>query len=454
MHHWAFDSVFYHIYPLGMCGAPAKNNFSASPVARLEKIYGWLDHLQELGINAVYLGPLFESSRHGYDTVDYFQVDRRLGTNDTLAQLVSAFHQRGMRVILDGVLNHVGRDFWAFRDVLKHKQESSYHVWFQDLFFDGQSPYGDPFIYKGWNGHYDLVTLNNHNLQVRDHLFQAVQMWVHEFEIDGLRLDAADCLNFDFLSELAGYCRRLNPDFWLLGEVVQGDYRRWANPQILDAVTNYECYKGLYSSLNDQNYYEIAYSLNRQFGEFGIYNNLPLYNFADNHDVNRIISNLQNPAHLYPLYCLLFTMPGVPSIYYGSEWGIAGKKRNGSDYALRPSLDLAQVSRESNHPDLVKTIARLAHIRRNSPALCTGDYHQILVNHQQFVFSRQNSQDWVIVAINASNREEPIELRIQARDGAQLIDLLNKGDHFEVKNGKVLLKPVWPNWARILSIRQ
>ena len=258
-----------------------------------------------------------------------------------------------MRLILDGVFNHVGRDFWAFRDLQHNRQSSPYRDWFAGLRFDARSPYGDPFSYEPWNGHYDLVRLNLANPAVREHLFEAIRSWVRDFDIDGLRLDVADCLDLDFLGALHAFCTTLKPDFWLMGEVVHGDYRRWVNPRTLDSVTNYEAYKGLYSSLSEQNYFEIAYALNRQFGPGGLYTGLPLYNFADNHDVDRVASKLLDSAHLYPLYLLLFTMPGVPSIYYGSEWGLKGQRTPHSDSALRPCLDLAGMQRTTPHPNLL-----------------------------------------------------------------------------------------------------
>ena len=298
---------------------------------RLDKLYGWLDHLQGLGVNALYLGPLFESASHGYDTTDYFRVDRRLGDNAVLAGLSGELHRRGMRLILDGVFHHVGREFWGFRDLREHGEGSPYRDWFAGVSFDGPGPRGDGFRYEGWEGNLDLVRLELRNPRVREHLFQAVQGWVEQFAIDGLRLDVAYLLDPEFLGELGRLCRSLKPDFWLLGEVIHGDYRRWAAPGLLDSTTNYECYKGLYSSHNDHNYFEIAYALNRQFGEGGIYRDLPLYGFADNHDVDRVASRLEEPGHLFPLYCLLFTMPGVPSIYYGSEWGIEGRRTDRDD---------------------------------------------------------------------------------------------------------------------------
>jgi cyclomaltodextrinase / maltogenic alpha-amylase / neopullulanase len=448
-YYWSYDSIFYHIYPLGFCGAPERNDFNAAPVPRLEKLYTWLDHLQYLGITALYLGPLFESSAHGYDTADYYHVDRRLGTDETLAKLSAEIHRRGMRLVLDGVFNHTGRDFWAFRDVRQLREGSIYCGWFQGLNFSGRSPYGDPFSYDGWNGHYDLVKLNLSNPWVREHLFGAIAQWVCDYDIDGLRLDAADCLSAEFLGELASTCRRLKPDFWLVGEVIHGDYRKWANPTLLDSVTNYECYKGLYSSHVDHNYYEIAYALNRQFGEVGLYRQLPLYAFADNHDVNRAASSLEDGRHLYPLYCLLMTMPGVPSIYYGSEWGIRGVRTPHSDRALRPCLELAQAAQNAPQPGLAQVISRLARIRRSNPALCRGSYRQLHVSHEQLAFLRQSENESAVVMVNAADQSVDIEMPVPLPDGTRLQDALDGGEKFQVQNGRLCIR-LQPHWARIL----
>ncbi|HYB21332.1 MAG TPA: alpha-amylase family glycosyl hydrolase, partial [Thermodesulfobacteriota bacterium] len=280
-------------------------------------------------------------------------------------------------------------------------------------------------------------------------LFRAVEMWIREFDLDGLRVDAADCMDREFLKELSGFCRRRRSDFWLMGEVVHGDYRKWANPEILDSVTNYVAYKSLYSSHLDKNYFELAYTLKHQFGDGGSYRNLPLYAFADNHDVNRVASGLRNPAHLYPLYTLLFTMPGVPSIYYGSEWGIEGKRTSTDDGALRPCLNLGEISRHSPHPDLPGVIGHLARIRQRSEALRYGDYRQLLVRHEQFAFARQTREGGVIVTVNAADKPAQFELVLPAKCD-HLLDLLNEGDIFSVDGGKTCLC-VGPCWSRILK---
>ena len=446
---WSWDAFFYHVYPLGMCGAPLRNDFGAAPVPRLEQLRGWLDHMRKLGVNALYLGPLFESTAHGYDTADYYHVDRRLGTDQTLRDLVAACHATGIRVILDGVFNHVGRDFWAFRDVLANGEASAYRDWFSGLRFDARSPEGDPFTYEGWHGHFDLVKLDVGNPAVRGHLFGAVESWIADFGIDGLRLDAADVLDLDFQQALAAHCRALKPDFWLVGEVVHGDYRRWANPQTLDSVTNYECYKGLYSSLADRNYFEIAYALDRQFGPSGRYRDLALYNFVDNHDQDRIVEKLPVRQHLYPLHCLLFTMPGVPSIYYGSEWAIDGRRRSGDDGPVRPALDIATAASLSLEPALADAIARLARVRAELAPLRHGDYRQLHVAAQQLAFAREAGSEIVLVMLNAASEAATLEIAAP-RDGVWS-DALN-GDSAASAEGRLAVE-IPPFWARILVSR-
>ncbi|MEP7284297.1 MAG: alpha-amylase family glycosyl hydrolase [Chloroflexota bacterium] len=446
--HWINDAVFYHIYPLGLCNAPTQNNFASEPTPRLDYIYQWLDHIQSLGCNSVLLGPVFESSAHGYDTADFIRVDRRLGTHDSLIALTRAMKDRNLRVVLDAVFNHVGRHFFAFQDIQRQGRQSAYVDWFKNLNFDQTSVKGDPFNYEGWAGHYDLVKLNLSNQEVQAHLFQAVKFWVDHYGIEGLRLDAADQIDPYFFQLLREYCQTLNPDFWLMGEVVHGDYNHWANPQLLHATTNYESYKGLYSSHVDSNYFEIAYSLNRQFGENGIYKALTLYNFADNHDVNRVASNLSNPAHLYPLYGLLFTMPGVPSLYYGSEWGIEGKRTETSDRPLRPSIDIHSIYAAAPHLHLPDALRRFADVRQRLSALRFGTYQQLYVNHQQLAFQRQTNEQTVIVTINAA--AEPVCISLDGLSGGRLYDVLNNED-FPIYQNQASIE-LDPNWLRIMVV--
>jgi glycosidase len=394
---------------------------------------------------------VWESGSHGYDVVDYQRVDRRLGDRKALLRLVEEVHTRGMRLVLDGVFNHVGREFGAFKDVREKGPQSAYVNWFH-LDFKGTSPWHDPFSYQTWNGCYDLVKLNLGNPEVRGHLLQALASWIREYDIDGLRLDAADHLELGFIRELAHCCRGLKPDFWLMGEVVKGPYTPWLEEAGLDSVTNYECYKGLYSSLNDANYHEIAYTLRRHFGEEGLYREKSLCSFVDNHDVTRAASRLGNPVHLYPLYCLLFTIPGTPAIYYGSEFGIEGVKSRKDDWPLRPRLELDELLAAPPHADLVRAVTRLAHLRRELPALCRGNFQQHFLSHRRLVFSRRTSEQWVMVAVSAEPK--PIDQKVTLSEpiSGRLVDLLNPGQQFEIKDGEAVLSPLWPCWARVMKV--
>jgi cyclomaltodextrinase len=444
------DSIFYHIYPLGALNAPHHNDFTSQPVSRLPLMIDWLEHIQLLGANAIYLGPVFESSNHGYDTANYYEVDRRLGTNADLAAFSNAAHARGISLVLDGVFNHVGRDFWAFMDLRANLQSSAYKNWFVNVRFDQSNGYGDPFCYDCWQGHQTLVKLNLANPAVLEHLFGAVRVWKEQFAIDGIRLDAADALSFDFMRALRGFTQRLDPDLWLMGEVIHGDYRQWANPDMLHATTNYELYKSLYSAHNDGNYFELAYSLNREFGDQGIYRHLPtLYSFVDNHDVNRIDSQLNYKSHLWLLYLLLFTLPGVPSIYYGGEFGFEGLKTM-EDWNLRPPFDLVKLQNTAHRHDLRGHISRLTSLRALLQALRTGAYQEKLVADKQFAFIRSADEQQVLVVVNADSEPTHVTIPMPGMAGWRFIDKLNNAESVYVDESGTLELDIPANWGLIL----
>lgn len=446
---WINESIFYHIYPIGFCGAPTENSFNEEKgINRIQKVEKWIPHFQELGINAIYFGPLFESSVHGYDTADYYRIDRRLGTNEDFKEVAKKLHEAGIRIVLDGVFNHVGRDFWAFKDIQQYGPNSRYTGWFQNLNFGGKSPYGDDFWYEGWEGHYDLVKLNLSNPEVIEHILGAVGMWMDTFAIDGLRLDVAYCMDQAFLKQLRKYCESKKTDFWLMGEMIHGDYTRIANRETLHSATNYEGYKGIYSSHNDKNYFEINYSLNRLFGQGGIYKELTLYNFVDNHDVDRIASILKNPEHIYNVYTLLFTIPGVPAVYYGSEWGTQGSKQNGSDLALRSSFE--ETDKSGSNTKLIKHIADLATIRKQSPVLCYGTFEQVVVKNEQLIFKRTHEGTSIFALFNISDKESTLDFK--TGDGNYAEDLLNTHEHFEIQNGHISVSMA-PFCSRILIVK-
>lgn len=432
MNLWIRESIFYQFYTLGVCGV-LEPGIIYKEENRLTKIKDWIPHLKEMSINAIYFTPIFESSYHGYDTIDYYKIDRRLGTNKDFEDLCKILHENNIKIVLDGVFNHVGREFWAFKDVQEKGRNSRYCSWFSQLNFNSRSPMGDEFNYQSWNGCYDLVKLNLKNQEVLDHLLKAVGTWIDEFDIDGLRLDAADSIDFEFFKILKKFIQAKKEGFWLMGEVIHGDYTRWANPESLDSVTNYECYKGIYSSHNDKNYFEIAYSLNRLFGKGGIYKELCLYNFVDNHDVNRLASILKNPEYIYNIYTLLYTMPGVPSIYYGSEYGIKGVKGKGTDLPLRPELDLGKIHEANNK--LFELIKKLGKIRCESEALKYGIYEQVIVKNEQFVFSRTEKDEKIYIILNLSDKQSNLELELNFEEGVDLLD----EDKRVINGGKVTI---------------
>lgn len=390
---WAYESVFYQIYPLGFCGAPYENDGVLEH--RLLKVNDWIPHIKDLGANAIYFSPIFESDTHGYNTRDYKKIDVRLGTNDDFKQIVKNLHDNGIKVVLDGVFNHVGRGFFAFQDVLQNRQNSRYCSWF-NISFEGNSCYNDGLWYEGWEGNYDLVKLNLRNEEVIGHIIDAVRFWVNEFEIDGLRLDVAYCLDKDFLKRLRWETSQMKQDFVLIGELLHGDYNQFVNDEMLHSCTNYECYKGLFSSFNSMNMFEINHSLLRQFGpdQWCIYRGKHLLAFADNHDVTRVATILQNKNHIPLLYAMMFAMPGIPCVYYGSEWGAEGDKSSG-DPALRACFD-APVDN-----DLSKFIAKLAEIKKSEKALNYGAFKSLHLTNKQCVFEREVDGERVLLALNA-----------------------------------------------------
>ena len=393
---WAYEGIFYQIYPIGFCGAPTAND--GKTVSRILKLKDWSSYLESLGISSILLNPIFESDNHGYDTRDYKKIDCRLGTNEDFAEVCKDLHAHNVKIVLDGVFNHVGRGFWAFKDVQEKKWDSPYKDWFC-INFDGNSCYNDGFWYEGWEGHFELVKLNLANSAVVDYLLECVKGWIDEFDIDGLRLDVAYCLDRNFMKRLRSFCQELKPDFALIGEVLFGDYNQIVNDEMLHSCTNYECYKGIYSSFNSMNLFEIAHSLNRQFGpeQWCIYRGKHLMTFVDNHDVTRIASILTNKNHLPLCYGILFGMPGIPCIYYGSEWGEEGVKAPDNDYALRPCFDAPKPN------ELTEEIKKMIHVRTGSNALCHGSYRNVVLTNHQLIFERRTDDERMLVAINASD---------------------------------------------------
>ena len=375
---WYDNAVFYHIYPLGLCGCAHENDGQAVPGA-FKKLGDWAKHAADIGCTAIYIGPLFESGSHGYDTIDYRRVDRRLGTNEEFRQFVADCHARGQKVIVDGVFNHVGRDFFAFQELKEHRENARYKDWFCDVNFWGNNEYNDGFSYANWGGFNLLVKLNQRNPEVQNYHFDTIRFWVDEFDVDGIRLDAADVLDFDFMRGLRRLANEIKPEFWLMGEVIHGDYSRWANPEMLHSVTNYELHKGLWSGHNDHNYFEIAHTMRR----------------------------LQGLCHDTRLY-LVYTLWGIPSIYYGSEFGIEGKKEWGSDWPLRPCLELDDFKDAETTNPVTSVYAALGKLKAELPELTWGEVKELQLTTQCYAFARVLDGKASVIVLN--NGDSPAQL--------------------------------------------
>lgn len=429
MSKWYERGIFYHIYPLGLVGAP-KENRETSVTDRFWELGEWIPHIRSLGCNAIYIGPLFESSTHGYDTRDYRLADRRLGDAKGLAAFVLKCHETGIKVVVDGVFNHTGTEFFAFLDILKNGEDSPYKDWYRGVDFKETSPTDTIFGYEKWQGHDELPCLNLFNPLVKQYLFDTIRFWIEAFDIDGIRLDCANVLDFQFMEELREQTSKMKEDFWLMGEVIHGEYGNWVNKDMLHSVTNYELHKSIYSAHNDHNYFEIAHNVKR-LTPIG----LQLYTFVDNHDENRIASKLKNPEHLYPVYTLLFTLPGIPSIYYGSEWGIKGERTNGDDSFLRPKISIYEKSNSS--AALTDFIRRLGHIHEKNPEFHGGRYQELLLTNRQYAFARFYEEQAVITGVNNDDTDAFVSIPCPTK-GSTAKNLLN-GESFSIKDRKIHL---------------
>ena len=345
---WYDNAVFYHIYPLGLCGCAHENDGQPTPGA-FQKLNDWAAHAADIGCTAIYIGPLFESGSHGYDTIDYRRVDRRLGTNEEFKEFVANCHARGQHVIVDGVFNHVGRDFFAFQDLKANRENARYKDWFCDVNFWGNNEYNDGFSYGNWGGFSLLVKLNQRNPEVQNYHYDTIRCWVNEFDIDGIRLDAADVLDFDFMRGL----RRLQ----------------------------------------------------------GLCHDTRLYLFSDNHDVERLPNKLRNREHIRHIAILVYTLWGIPSIYYGSEFGIEGKKEWGSDWPLRPCLELEDYKDALTTNPVTSVYAALGKLKAEEPALTWGEFKELHLTTQCYAYARVLDGEALVAVLN--NGDSPAQLEFQ-----------------------------------------
>jgi cyclomaltodextrinase len=327
---WVAHAIWWHVYPLGFTGAEPRRDPAAPVAHRLGHLQAWLDHVLRLGASGIALGPVFASGTHGYDTEDHYRIDPRLGDDADFDAFLAAAAERGLRVLLDGVFNHVGRDHPAFRAVLEQGPSAPTAGWFR---LRWPEPGAEP-DYDDFEGHHDLVALDHSSPAVAGYVTDVMTHWLDR-GVSGWRLDAAYAVPPAFWVEVTGRVRARHPGAYLMGEVIQGDYPAFVAASGLDSVTQYELWKAVWSSLNDRNFWELAHALRRHDGYLAHF--VP-YTFLGNHDVTRIASRLTEPAYLEHALVVLTTVGGTPSIYAGDEHAFRGVKeeREGGDDAVRP----------------------------------------------------------------------------------------------------------------------
>lgn len=407
---WLDDCILYHFYPLGLCGGPHENswdwsntwNAATRPVRRIDRVLLWIEQLKKLNVNAVYFGPVLQSDTHGYNTRDFYTLDSRLGSNEDFAAVCNVLHENGIRILFDSFFSHVGRGFWAFRDVRTNMQNSKFIDWFSEIDFNRNNPCSDGFFYKTYNGNWDFPELNLDNEEVVEHIFGAIRKWVDLYRIDGLRVGLVDIINQKFLKRLRAFCSNMSAGLGgslaIIGEVVNSsDFRKFVNEKKAHASTNYELYQVGYNSIKTNNLFELDYTLRRQFGIEGLFKHMTLANFLDNHNLSRIASLIQDKALLRLSWGLLFSLPGVPSIYYGSEWGFEALTTPETHWNVRVAFEKPEWN------SLTDYIQKVSSIRKKSAALKYGDYKYTFLTKEQYIFTRSSCGQTIHIAINLSD---------------------------------------------------
>lgn len=376
---WTDHVIWWHVYPLGAVGAPIREAYDAQQVAHpLWTLEGWLDHVIELGANGLQLGPLFRSQTHGYDTTDHFAIDPRLGDERDFDDLVRRAHARGLRVMLDGVFNHVG---WS-------------HPLYQQALAEGRHSYAARHFRIDWDaeggprpavfeGHGSLVALDHQREEVVDLVREVMLHWLRR-GIDGWRLDAAYAVDPTFWARVLPLVREDFPDATFVGEVIHGDYADLVRRSTLDSVTQYELWKAIWSSLVDHNFYELAHALGRHDALLDTF--VPM-TFVGNHDVTRIASRVGPPKAVLAA-TVLMTVAGQPSLYYGDEHAFEGVKeeREGGDDAVRPPLPASPEALSSEGDWMFHVHQGLVAIRRQHPWLVQARTRVVELANERLVY--------------------------------------------------------------------
>lgn len=390
---WVEHVIWWQVYPLGFVGAFPADPPPTPDEHRLRRIVDWLDHAIALGASGLALGPVFASRTHGYDTTDHYSIDPRLGDNGDFDELVDQAHRRGLRVLLDGVFNHVGTDFPRYREALDGGPEHPSSAWFR------RRRNG----FDTFEGHGELIALNHREPAVVDYTVEVMSHWLAR-GADGWRLDAAYAVPDGFWSQVLPRVREAHPDAWFVGEVIHGDYAGRVAAGF-DSVTQYELWKAVWSSLNDGNFHELDHALTRHDEFLATF--VPL-TFVGNHDVTRIASRMDDPRHLEHALVLLFTIGGVPSVYAGDELGYRGVKedRAGGDDAVRPEFD----SPPTEDSDIFRLHKYLIGLRRRHPWLHWATTSAVQLTNRQYVYETRHGDDALMVALNVD--DEPLTISL------------------------------------------
>jgi glycosidase len=383
---WVEHVIWWQVYPLGFVGAFPADRPPGPDEHRLRRLVAWFDHAIELGASGIAIGPIFASRTHGYDTTDHFSIDPRLGDDADFDYVVTEAHGRGLRILLDGVFNHVGVDFARHRDAAPG--------WFSGGTFEGHS---------------ELVALNHDSPEVVDYTVDVMSHWLGR-GADGWRLDAAYTVPQQFWSKVLPRVRELHPEAWFVGELIHGDYAAVVDAAGFDSATQYELWKAIWSSLNDGNFFELDWGLQRH-NEF-LADFAPL-TFIGNHDVTRIASQLQNPDHLAHALVIQLTVGGVPSVYAGDEFGFRGVKeeRYGGDDAVRPEFSSPPLQLDASGARVWGLHQYLVGLRRRHPWLHAASTTALRLDNRHYVYRTSHGDDCLVVALNID--DEPLRLRLK-----------------------------------------
>ncbi|MGB2766631.1 MAG: alpha-amylase family glycosyl hydrolase [Propionicimonas sp.] len=384
---WPASVIWWHVYPLGFVDAERRRVESVHH--RLPKLVTWLDYLVELGANGLLLAPVFDSGTHGYDTLDHFRIDPRLGDDSDFQTLLDEARRRGIRVCLDGVFNHLSRSHDLIQRAINagpDTDEGSWVKWHE----------GYPWAFEG---HERLVELNLSNPSVQDYIVEVMNHWLSR-GVDGWRLDAAYAPGAAAWRPILERVKRDHPEAWILGEVIHGDYSEFVTTSGVDSVTQYELWHAIWDALADGNFFSLQWTLGRHHDFCRTFRP---QTFISNHDVTRIASKLPDPRDVEIAATLLMLLPGIPSIYAGDEQGFTGVKEDHAygDDAVRPPFPDTPAGLLPFGADLHSHYQAMISLRRQHPWLVDAE-----------VTTSQVTNTWITITLTGPDAELALDLNI------------------------------------------